>query len=205
MLKKFFLAALALILATGVAYAATSPYAGDPVIKQAESYFKTFKSAKARFTQTAPDGSRANGTFYIKRPGKLRFEYDPPLKDFVVADGLFIYFYDGELEQQSNAPIGQTLADFILRDNIKLSGDVTVTALSKTEDRVYIRMVQTSDPQAGSITLSFTREPFQLKSWQVLDSQGQATLIELSNLQSNVDLPNSLFAYHDPKPKGLNQ
>ncbi|MGE4313577.1 MAG: outer membrane lipoprotein carrier protein LolA [Pseudobdellovibrionaceae bacterium] len=205
MLKKLLAVALVLILTAGIAKAATPSYASDPVVKQAETYMKGFKSAKARFTQTAPDGSSAQGTFYIKRPGKLRFEYDAPLEDFVVADGLFIYFYDATLEQQSNAPIGQTLADFILRDNIKMSGDVTVTAISKTDDRVYIRMVQTADPQAGSITLSFTREPFQLKSWQVMDSQGQATLIELSNLQSNVALPNSLFAYHDPKPKGLNQ
>ncbi len=75
------------------------------VLSACDAVNKGLKTVKARFVQTAPDGGQTRGTFYLNRPGKLRFQYDPPLKDFVVADGLFIYFYDGELEQQSNAPI----------------------------------------------------------------------------------------------------
>ena len=71
-----------------------------------EHYLQGLTSARARFVQTTHDGTQLVGTFYLQRPGKLRFEYDDPIKDFVVADGVFIYFYDAELGEQSNASIG---------------------------------------------------------------------------------------------------
>ena len=168
-------------------------------IAQAEAYLHNLKTAKARFLQTAGDGSQAIGTFYISRPGKLRFEYDPPVKDFVVADGFFIYFYDSELKEQSNAPIGQTMADFLLRSNLKLSGDVEVTEVKRGGDLIQISLVQTSDPGSGTLMLGFTPEPFALKKWRVTDAQGSITEVELFQLQTGVNLPSSLFVYSDPK------
>ena len=173
---------------------------------QAESYFQGLKTVKSRFTQTSPDGSQIRGTFYLNRPGKLRFEYDPPSKDFVVADGLFIYFYDGQVKQQSNAPISQTLADFLLRKNLKLSGDLKVTKIMRAGGLLQITMIQRDEPKAGELTLGFTEQPkYQLKKWRVKDSVGNITETELFDMQSGIKLPSSLFAYHDPEAKGLNR
>lgn len=174
-----------------------------PEIRQAEQYLSSLKTVKARFVQKS-NGMQATGTFYLSRPGKLRFEYDPPIEDFVVADGAFIYFYDSELEQQTNAPIGQTLADFILRDNIKLSGDVKVEGVSHSPNLINIKVIQKNDPQAGAITLGFSKEPYQLKKWTVTDAQGIQTEIDLFDVQSNVALVPTLFRYIAPKPKGFN-
>lgn len=169
------------------------------VITKAEAYLANLKTGKARFLQTSGNGNQAIGTFYISRPGKLRFEYDPPVKDFVVADGYFIYFYDSQLQEQSNAPIGQTMADFLLRPNLKLSGDVRVADVKQAGDLIQISLVQTSDPQAGKLMLGFTPEPFALKKWRVTDAQNNITEVELFQLQTGVNLTNSLFVYSDPK------
>ncbi len=169
--------------------------------QQAEAYLRGLTTAKARFMQTSPDGAQLFGTFYLSRPGRLRFEYDPPIKDFVVADGFFIYFYDAELDEQSNAPIGQTLADFLLREDLRLSGDITVKSVSRGGRTLQIELVQTEDPESGSLVLGFNEEPFFLKKWRVLDPQGHITEIELFDMERDVSFERNLFAYHKPGDK----
>lgn len=171
------------------------------LVHQAEATLNNLKTVQARFLLTAADGKQQIGTFYLDRPGRLRFQYDPPVKDFVVADGVLIYFYDGQLKQQSNAPIGQTLADFILRRNISLSGDVTVEKVARGGGLVQITVRQTSDPGAGSLMLGFTENPMQLKKWRVVDAQGQTVEVELFQLQTDVKLDSNLFVYRDPNAK----
>ena len=173
-------------------------------IKTAEDYLANLKSARARFVQTTHDGTQLVGTFYLQRPGKLKFEYDPPIKDFVVADGFFIYFYDSQLGEQTNAPIGQTLADFILRDNLKLRDDLTVTNIKRSGGLVQIEIVQTADPEAGSLTLGFSEDPVTLKKWRVVDAQGLITEVELFYLKTGVKHPSGLFVYKDPEKKPVN-
>jgi len=170
-----------------------------PSIREAEAYLQKLTTAKARFLLTAADGSQRIGTFYLNRPGKLRFEYDPPAKDFIVADGMLIYFYDAQLGEQSNAPIGQTLADFLLRTDIKLSGDIAVERVMRGGGLLQITLIQSKDPGAGSMTLGFTENPMQLKKWRIVDAQGQTVEVELFQLQTGLRLDPDLFVYRDPK------
>lgn len=197
---KEFLAIFALIAAlflpSGYVWAVESL---PPPVRQAEAYLNSLTTARARFLQTAPNGAQLTGTFYLNRPGKLRFEYDDPVEDFVVADGFFIYFYDAELGAQSNAPIGQTLADFLLRPDLALSGEIRVTDVARSTNFLRITLVQAADPGAGSIALGFTEEPFALKKWRVTDSTGAITEVELFQLQTGLGLAGSLFVYMDPK------
>ncbi len=167
-------------------------------ITRAEQYLQDLKSAKARFVQTTHDGSQMVGTFYLQRPGKLRFEYDPPIKNFIVADGLFIYFYDAELEEQTNAPIKATLANFFLRKNFTLSDDLIVKEAKHAGGLLQIKVVKAEEPEAGSITFGFSEKPFELKKWRVLDAQGMITEVELFYLKNNVKHDKSLFMYVDP-------
>lgn len=164
-----------------------------------ENYLNSLTTAKARFLQTAQDGSQLIGTFYLNRPGKLRFEYDDPIDDFVVADGFFIYFYDAELGEQTNAPIGQTFADFLLRSDLRLRGDVAVMDVVREGGLLQVKLAQSSDPGAGSLTLGFSEKPLALKKWRISDPQGLVTEIELFQLQTNLKLPDKLFVYSNPK------
>lgn len=175
-----------------------SPAQASAATEKAQAYLLALGNARARFLQTAPDGAESTGTFYLSRPGRLRFEYDPPTRDFVVADGFLIYFYDGQLGEQTNAPIGQTLADFLLRKDLRLSGDVQVTQVRRGGDLLQIALIQTADPQAGSLMLGFSEKPFSLKKWRVTDSQGLITEVELFNLETGIALAPGLFVYRDP-------
>ncbi len=200
-MKRFLLIFSLLVLSFSFPAAAQTAQRPASVIK-AEEYLRSMTTAQARFLQTAPDGSQLIGTFFLSRPGKLRFEYDSPVTDFVVADGKFIYFYDGQLGEQSNAPIGQTLADFLLRDNLRLSGDVSVTDVQRTGGLLRITLVQTADPGAGSLTLAFGENPMELKKWRVVDATGAVTEVELFQFEPGPELDDSLFAYHDPSGRG---
>jgi outer membrane lipoprotein-sorting protein len=168
-------------------------------IARIEKYLNDLKTAQARFVQTTHDGTQLVGTFYLDRPGKLRFQYDPPIEDFVVADGFFIYFYDAELGEQTNAPIGQTLADFLLRANIKLSGDVKVESIRRGGGFLQVNLTQTADANAGSLMLAFEEDPITLRKWRVVDAQGLITEVELFYLKTDIKHPSGLFSYVAPK------
>ncbi len=171
----------------------------DPEITRAEQYLKNLKTAQADFIQSSSLGGRLSGQFYLNRPGKLRFNYNE-VEDFIVADGLFVYFYDAQLGEQSNAPIGQTLADFLLRKNLKMSGDLNVTHMYKKDGVIAISLVQTDDPLSGQVELFFNEVPYALSKWRVTDAQGAITEVVLKNLKTDVEFKQKdLFVYRDPK------
>ncbi len=170
----------------------------NPDIQRAENYLRGLNTVKADFVQRAGEGGQLTGTFYLNRPGKLRFEYNE-VDDFIVADGLFIYFYDSELQQQSNAPIGQTLADFLLRKDLSLTEDLRVQNIENIAPYQILTLVERDDEGAGVVKLFFEREPYALKKWQVIDATGMTTEISLNNMQRDVKLRPALFAYIAPK------
>lgn len=193
---RFFLTLIVLL------FTALPAQAQHPLIDQAEMYLQSLKYARARFLQTAPDGSRLTGTFYLNRPGRLRFEYDPPVQDFIVADGVFIYFYDADLQEQSHALIGDTLADFLLRDDLSLTGEVSVVDIQRQDRYLLYTLVKSDDPDAGTLTLGFVEDPFELKKWRVTDAQGLITETELFRIEYGIPLPDHLFSFHTPRPTG---
>lgn len=185
------------ILFSGTNAAAQTP---EEIVQKAELYLSNLKTLKADFVQFAQwNQTSLTGDFYLSRPGKLRFDYDPPIEDFIVADGSFIFYYDGEQEQQSNAPIGATLADFLLRDPISFGGKISVSNVEETSSDYYITLVQSEDPHAGSITLVFAKEPFTLNRWVVVDGQGLQTQVALNNVETGMKLDRDMFYYIDPK------
>ncbi|WP_044563634.1 outer membrane lipoprotein carrier protein LolA [Azospirillum sp. B4] len=167
-------------------------------LKQVETYLNGIQTLKSAFQQVNPDGSLVRGTFQLKRPGKMRIDYDPPNKNFIVADGHFVYFWDAEAKEQSNAPIGSTMADFILRPDLHLSGDVTVTSMEDSAGVLEVTLVQTKDPGLGRLTLMFQEQPFGLRKWRVLDAQGATTEVALLDPQTGVSLADDQFYFRDP-------
>lgn len=169
------------------------------VVAKVEEYLNGITTLQSKFLQVAPNGRQATGTFYLWRPGRMRLEYDRPLKDFIVADGSFVFYWDGEMRQQSSAPIGSTLADFILRKNIRLSGDVTVTDVFQAPGVVEVSLSETKDPGKGTLTLVFEDHPFQLRKWRVLDAQGMTTEVALLNPRTDVTFDRDMFYFKEPQ------
>jgi outer membrane lipoprotein-sorting protein len=174
-----------------------------PDVRNAEAYLDSLRTLKARFVQTDNNGQRLSGEFLLKRPGRMRFQYDPPMTDFIVADGTFVHYYDGQMKQQSSAPIGRTLANFFLRAEIGFGTDLRIEdARRDANRRLSITLTQAKDPLAGSITLFFDdvgANSLVLAGWRVLDPQGLTTDIRLENAVAGIKLGNDLFHYYDPK------
>ena len=185
--------------ASDLAFGGTALSAADRAdIARVEQYLNGVKTLQSKFVQVAPDGRQATGTFSLSRPGKMRLSYDPPFKDFVVADGLFIFYWDGEMRQQSSAPIGSSLADVILRKDLKLSGDVTVKALTRLPGALEAMLAETSDPGKGAITLIFQDKPLSLTRWRISDAQGLTTEVGLIDPKFGVKLDPDLFIFREP-------
>jgi outer membrane lipoprotein-sorting protein len=167
-------------------------------IARIEHYLGDIKTLQSKFIQVASNGSRATGSFAMWRPGRMRLVYDPPVKDYIIADGLFVFYWDAELQQQSSQPLGSSLADFFLRDTIRLSGDVTVTAVNREPGALEVSITETKEPGKGELTLVFEDKPFQLQSWRVLDAQNLTTIVTLTNIQTGVKFTDDMFQFHDP-------
>jgi len=177
-----------------------------PEVGQVEAYLNSIGTLEAHFIQTANDGTQKAGTFKLKRPGRLRFEYEGADHDFIVADGTFIHYYDAKLKQDSSALISKSLADFFLRRDLKISGDLKVTDLKRQDGLLLLTVMDSKDEGVGTLTLGFTENPLQLKKWRIVDSQGAKTEIELFDIKTGVTIDNKIFDYYDPqRGKHLNK
>ena len=174
----------------------------DAYVRQAKTWLNDLDMATARFEQIDYQGHSLYGTFYIDRPGRLRFEYDDPIKDYIVADGYMIYFYDGTSGQVNSGPIGSTLADFILRDTATFDDKIAVKAVRERDDMVNITLYQKDQPGTGELILRFSKSPFMLKSWQIIDAQGLTTDVVLSNLDRTAQISPTKFVFRE---RNLNQ
>lgn len=159
----------------------------------AEAYLNSVRSLRARFIQIAPDGSVAKGKFYLRRPGRLRFEYDPPVPILIVGDGFLLHYQDSELGQVNDWPIFDTPIGSLSRDEVDFGKDLAVTAVTRDEGRTIVTVTRREDPGEGSVSLYFTSNPTQLVQWRVKDAQGQTTTVALEDLEINVDLSAKLF------------
>ena len=200
-LSSFIPAVLALALLTAPDRAAAAPpsTAQDRAdIARVEDYLNNIRTMQAEFLQVTPSGDTLGGQFYLRRPGRLRFEYTAPKGNFVVADGTFIYFWDNKLKQQSQTLIGSTLANFILQENIRLTGNVTVTDIQRGAGKLELTMALAKDPGAGRLTLQFTDNPLELRQWTVVDPQGLTTQVSLINPRQGMSLDTNLFWFREP-------
>jgi outer membrane lipoprotein-sorting protein len=181
------LAALALLLAALPAQAQTS-------VADVERFLNSIRTFKARFVQSNPNGSIAQGTLYVWRPGRMRFEYDPPSQLKIVADGYQVTMWDPATKDFGQWPIGWTAASWLAKDPITLSGDLRVEKFERASNGLLeMTMTQARKPQEGKVIVRFSENPMALQGWTIIDSRGQRVNIALSNVQPNVQLTESLF------------
>ena len=190
---------LAWMLGTGHGIAAlpSATHAGD--LARVEDYLNRLTTLKADFVQINPDGGTVTGELYYQRPDKMRLDYDPPSDILIISDGWHITYYDRRLEQVSHVFPSSTPLGFLLDDEIRLSGDVTVTEVQRSAGELHITLVQTDEPNEGSIRLSFGEEPLELRRWTLVDAQGLATHVMLERPQTGLSLDRELFRFRNPQ------
>lgn len=158
------------------------------------AYLSSLQTLVGNFVQVGPDGAKTKGDFYIQKPGKLRFEYEPPNPIDVVADGSSLVVRDRKLATQDIYPLSQTPLRFLLSDRIDLLKDTNV--VSVTADDLYIS-VTIEEKQAligtSRLMLMIGAKDGQLKQWTVTDPQGYDTTVAVYNLDSSKKIDPSLF------------
>ena len=194
-------ATLALTMALARPSAAALPPAQAEIVEQVERYFNGIGTLEADFRQTAADGGVSTGKLFIDRSrSAMRFDYDPPSKILLIAPGDWrLIFYDGSIQQVNVIPIGETPLGFLLSEEVKLAGDVSVQAVAERPDEVDVALVRTKEPDQGKVVLTLAREPMQLRRWSVTDAQGMTTQIDLAQIRTGIELDRSLFVWRDPK------
>lgn len=188
---RLILAALALLMSTVVAHA----QAGVPEV---ERYFNSIKTLQARFVQNNPNGSVVSGTLYVRRPGRMRFQYDPPSQLKIVADGTQVTMWDPATRDFGQWPIGWTAASFLVKEPLKLSGDLTVESQARNGGVLELTIVQTRKPQEGKIIVRMGENPLELRGWTIVDARGNKVSVALSDLKTGMQLADSLFKYDGP-------
>jgi outer membrane lipoprotein-sorting protein len=158
------------------------------------SYLSSLQTLVGSFVQVGPDGSKTKGDFYIQKPGKVRFEYEPPNPIAIIADGSSVAVRDTKLATQDIYPLSQTPLRYLLSDRIDLLKDTNV--VSVTADEVFISVI-IEEKQAligtSRLMLMVGAKDGQLKQWTVTDPQGYDTTVAVYNLDSSKKVDPGLF------------
>ncbi len=163
-------------------------------LDELSTYLDGLKTAQANFTQFNGDGTRSTGTLYLKRPWKMRFEYNPPDQTLVLAASLSVAIFDGKSNQPPETyPLKRTPLHLILAPNVDLKTAKMVVGHGYDNGVTTVFAQDPKNPEYGQLELRFTADPVRLQEWVVHDGGGGRTRVVLDELDRNVELKNSIF------------
>ena len=206
MTRRIFLAGgLAALLTTGLAIGWPSPAAAQMSgadardLTRISNYLNGVSTLEGTFVQIGHDGELSEGLFYMRRPGRIRFEYKPPNPALVVADGTWVGVYDTRLNTLDRIPLGSTPLDLLLSKRVNFRDNNAVRSIERAPGLMRVTAIDPDAPDQGSITMVFAEAPLELRQWIVVDAQGLTTTVALSEMRSHVKLDPTLFFIEDPK------
>ena len=178
---------LALCLSTAV-------WADKISLNALSSYLDGLRNVEAKFTQINADGSLSTGALYIKRPGRIRFEYDPPNDALVLASqGQLAIFDPNGNDVPESYPLSKTPLSLILADNINLSRESMVRGHQFDGTSTTLTVQDPEHPERGLIALVFTGPTPQLRQWVIEGQNGEQTVIVLNDVATDMPLNDNLF------------
>lgn len=188
------------LAASGFAAAApASAQQANPQVAEVERYFNGIRTLQARFVQSNPGGTVVQGTLSVRRPGRMRFEYDPPSQLKIVADGNQVTMWDIANRDFGQWPIGWTAASFLVREPLVLQGgDLAVEKVERADGMLQLTMSQAKKPQEGKVIVRLNENPMVLRGWTIIDNRNQRVDVSLNGLQTGLQLADSLFKYDGP-------
>lgn len=164
----------------------------EAVVDRLVAYLEGIDTLKGDFTQIAPSGNVTTGRFFLRRPGLLRFEYDPPTPLLIVANSGLVYVRDEELETTDSYPVGRTPLKFLLQEEIDRSA-VEIMAVDRGVDTVAVTLASPDEETEGELSVIVSAPEMSLKRWVVRDLQNGVTIVTLDNVSAGERLANRLF------------
>ena len=164
------------------------------VIVKINQYLNSLTGLKGRFIQINPDDEKQKGKFFLKRPGRIRFDYAAPSLQKVIADGKYLSIEDRDINTVDRYPLEKTPFRILLADDVNLVRDAFIKSIVETDEFTSIILIDRKGAALGQIELVFTNSPvFQLSEWKVIDTQGQTTRVVLTNLKIDEKIDGKLF------------
>ncbi len=200
-LTNFLLAGL---LAATPSMAADFGPEDSEALARISDYLNGIESAEGRFFQIGPDGSTDEGTFYLRKPGRVRFEYAAPNPNLIVADGSTIAIENSDLKTLDRYPLIDSPIRLLLSDDVDLTTDPRIASVRREPGALSFTAVQEDGMVPGEITIEFidSGTGLELRQWEVIDAQGLRTIIALTEFREGVTLSPALFIIEDQNPFG---
>ncbi len=167
-------------------------------ITRVEIYLNGLKSLRSKFVQVSSDGSFAEGNIYIERPNRMRLDYTQPPNIQVYADRFWLTHVDTELGSVSRIPLKLTPATFLVRERLRLDGDLMVQHVTRDARTLSLEVVRKDEPKAGKYVITLSDKPLALRKWVVTDAQGIRTSVTLISPEYNVIIPKKVFIFDEP-------
>jgi outer membrane lipoprotein-sorting protein len=204
---------LVLILAAGFAAGAGQPapprhiefsQADRADLDRISAYLNSIRTMQGDFVQIGPNGDLEQGRFYLEKPGKLRFEYQPPSPMLIVSDGRTVAVSNSKLNTFDRYPLSETPLDMLLSDNVDWRRDSSIMRVVHQPGAIVVEARTSRNRNRPNISITFADTPLELRQWTVIDDQGLPTTVALRNLETGVALNDSLFVLRDTKrPVGV--
>lgn len=196
--------ALAPLAAVGLAATVPAIAQSSSTLASVQSHLKLTSSMTADFVQTDRNGQRLSGQLTLKRPGKIRFQYQKGVPLLIVGDGSSLTMIDYEVRQVQRWPVKNSPLGALLDPDRDLTRYAKVIPTGST-DVLSVEVKDPARPEYGTITMVFVRDGsapagLRLRGWVALDSQNNRTRIDLSNQKFNVAVADSAFRWTDPRP-----
>lgn len=174
-------------------------------IAELNRYLNSLKTAQGSFVQINPDNTLSRGTFFLSRPGRMRFEYKPPNNALVVAGQGKLAVFDGKSNQgPQQYPLHRTPLSIILKRQVNLGQSGMLVAHSFEGNSTSITAQDPEHPDQGNVKLVFTDSPTELRQWIVTDQSGQRTTVNLDKLTVGGRLPTGIFDIDRMVKEGTN-
>ena len=196
---------LALALLALPALTMAAPAVPSASLDQVSAHLKAVDTMTARFIQTGGNGKSIGGQLTLKRPGRVRFQYDKGVPLLVVGDGKALVMIDYQVKQVSRWPIGNSPLGVLLNPNRDLSKFAKVIA-DPADGPMLVQARDAKHPEFGVITIAFRRTAgapggLRLEGWTVVDAQNNRSTVRLSDQRFNVAVSNDAFNWIDPRPR----
>lgn len=183
------------IFAAAFASFATMASADKLPLNNISNYLNSLKTASGDFTQINEDGTISTGKIYIKRPGRMRFEYNPPESALVLANNGAVVIVDRKSNQPPETyPLKRTPLSLILARNVDLGQAKMVVGHVFDGTATIVQAQDPKNPETGRIDLKFTSNPIELRQWVITDSNGGQTTVILGDLNKGERIANRLFS-----------
>ncbi len=180
-------------LAALAALAPAAAQAQELSLQEISNYLNSFSSAAGGFTQVNADGSIDTGTIQIKRPGRVRFDYDTNDSMFIAGGGQVAVFDANSNEEPTRFPLSETPLSIILEENVDLGRAGMVTGHTSDGTTTTVTAQDPAHPEYGSIQLVFTSEPVELRQWVVIDETGTPTTVILNDVAFGAEIGDRPF------------